>query len=202
MQGRITKIQKLSGKFHNIFRFTRRTAKVKLHNGKEYSLIRHVLETGPAVSVLPYFYDEQKKIWNVVMVRQYRPAVDAVCLEAPGGLTHEGSDLKREMARELQEESGIKITPRAIKVIGSQHLANSFCDQVVHLGIVKLPPKIIDQLRRKEKIHNGVISEREFTEVIVLPLAKVLNNQKLVTYTLAKYQALDLKHRLGDLLEG
>ncbi len=198
MQGRITKIQKLSGKFHNIFRFTRRTAKVKLHNGKEYSLVRHVLETGPAVSVLPYFYDEQAKEWNVVLVRQYRPAVDAVCLEAPGGLTHEGSDLKQEMARELQEESGIKIPSKTIKVIGTQHLANSFCDQVVHLGIVKLPPKVIDQLRRKEKIHNGVVSEREFTEVAVIPLKNAVRDPSLITYTLAKYQVLDLKHRLKE----
>ena len=102
------------------------------------------------------------------------------------------------MARELQEESGIKIPSKTIKVIGTQHLANSFCDQVVHLCIVKLPPKVIDQLRRKEKIHNGVVSEREFTEVAVIPLKNAVRDPSLITYTLAKYQVLDLKHRLKE----
>lgn len=196
MKGKLLKIEPISKKFHNVFRFTRRTAEVSLGNGYRYKFMRHVLETGPAVSILPYFYDRYKKDWYVVLVRQYRPAVNAMCLEAPGGLTQEGKNLKTEMARELLEESGIKVKPAEIKVIGKQHLAASFCDQVVHLGIVELKISDLRDIAHLQNGNHGVINEREFTEAVVMPISRVLKNSNLVTYTLAKYQIIDLANRL------
>ena len=196
MEGKLLKVEAISKKFHNIFRFTRRIAEVKLKDGSRHELIRHVLETGPAVSILPYFYDRNKKDWFVVLIRQYRPAVDAMCLEAPGGLTKEGKNLKLEMARELLEESGIIVKPSYIKVISTQHMANSFCDQVVHVGIVDLKINDLRMWRHSLNKNYGMISEREFTELVILPLRRVLNSPSLVTYTLTKYQIHDLARRL------
>jgi 8-oxo-dGTP pyrophosphatase MutT (NUDIX family) len=196
MKGKLTKVEIISKKFHNVFRFTRRSAQITLKDGKIYNFIRHVFETGPAVSVLPYFYDKKKKDWFVILVKQYRPAVDAICLEAPGGLTHDGKNLKSEMARELLEESGIKVKISDIKIVGKQHLATSFCDQVVHLGIVDLKINSCDDLEHLFKKNHGLINEREFTEVVVVPISKVIEKADLVTYTLARFQVYDLVYRL------
>lgn len=201
LAGRIVKIVPISKKFHKIFRFTRRTAEVILGDGSRHSFIRHVLETGPAVSVLPYFYDSGERQWYVVLVRQYRPAVDAVCLEAPGGLLKSGKDIRREMIRELFEEAGISVPSRNIQLVGSQHLANSFCDQVVHLGLLRIPVKSKKELAARLRAHNGLMSEKEFTEVTIAPLKKVLEDVNMITYTLTKYQIYDLALRLrGGLI--
>ncbi|MBX4206175.1 NUDIX hydrolase [Candidatus Parcubacteria bacterium] len=197
MKGRLVKIEPISKKFHNVFRFTRRTAELSLGNGSLHTFIRHVFETGPAVSILPYFYDKAKKGWQVVLVRQYRPAVDAVCLEAPGGLAHKGKNIKREMARELLEESGITVKPSGIRIVGTQHLATSFCDQLVHLGIVNLKISDSKGIAHLQNGNHGVVNEREFTEVAIVPISRILKNPSLVTYTLAKYQVMDLARRLG-----
>ena len=197
MKGRIQKIIPLSKKFHNVFRFTRRIAEVELAGGVRYSFVRHVLETGPAVSILPYFYDKESKDWHVILVRQYRPAVSAISLEAPGGLLNQGKSVKAEMARELHEEAGTRVSTRDIKVVDTHHLASSFCDQVVHLGIVCLPVESNKEFLRKLKRYHGVVSEHEFTQVISLPIQKLLTKSNLVKYTLTKYQIHDLARRLG-----
>ncbi|PIT92422.1 MAG: hypothetical protein COU08_02405 [Candidatus Harrisonbacteria bacterium CG10_big_fil_rev_8_21_14_0_10_42_17] len=194
MKGRIKKIEAISKKFHNVFRFTKRTAEIETEDGKKHVFDRHVLETGPAVSVLPYFFDETTKEWYAVLVKQYRPAVDAVCLEAPGGLLEEGREKRSEMARELKEEAGITVKPEDIELVGSHHLASSFCDQVVHLGITKLT---VNNAAHEIKKQNGLMSEQEFTEVEIVPIKKILDQENLVTYTLAKYQVHDLARRLN-----
>lgn len=196
MKGRLLKVEPISKKFHNVFRFTRRTAEITLKDGRLYKFLRHVFETGPAVSVLPYFYDRIKKDWFVVLVKQYRPAVDAICLEAPGGLTHDGKNLKSEMARELLEESGIKVKASNIKIVGKQHLATSFCDQVVHLGVVDLKINSSKELVHLYNRNHGLINEKEFTEIVVVPISQVIKKSDLVTYTLAKYQVYELAFRL------
>lgn len=200
MKGKIRKIVPLSKKFHNVFRFTRRTAEVVLAGGTRHLFVRHVLETGPAVSVLPYFYDKQAKDWYVVLVRQYRPAVAAMSLEAPGGLRRAGRSVKTEMARELYEEAGARANPKNIKVVDIHHLASSFCDQVVHLGIVRLPFDSNKEFLRQLKRYNGVMSEKEFTQVVSLPIQQCLVKPKLIKYTLTKYQIHDLARRLGYFL--
>ncbi len=197
MKGKIIKIEPISQKFHDIFRFTKRTAEVTLKDSSHHQFVRYVLETGPAVSVLPYFFDKKKDEWFVVMVSQYRPAVDAVCLEAPGGLLENEKKVKHEMARELLEEAGISVKPSSIKLTGIQHLANSFCDQVLYSGIVDLKIDSAEKLLHLSQKHGGVASEKEFTQVVIRSLRGLLKNSSLITYTLAKYQINDLAVRLN-----
>jgi ADP-ribose pyrophosphatase len=43
---------------------------------------------------------------RVVLIRQYRPGTDTICLEIPGGMVDEGEDPAGAAARELEEETG------------------------------------------------------------------------------------------------
>jgi len=62
-----------------------------------FSLIRAV----DWVNVIALTRDEQ-----VVLVRQYRPGIDSVCIEIPGGMVDEGEEPLVAAQRELVEETG------------------------------------------------------------------------------------------------
>ena len=60
-----------------------------------------LIEAGDWVNVIALTTDEQ-----VVMLRQYRPGIDRVCLEIPGGMIDPGEDPLAAGLRELAEETG------------------------------------------------------------------------------------------------
>ncbi len=70
---------------------------VELPSGKKEFVVVH---PGGAVAILPVDGDE------VVLIRQYRAAIDAWILEAPAGTLEEGEEPAVCAARELIEETG------------------------------------------------------------------------------------------------
>lgn len=62
-----------------------------------FSLIRAV----DWVNVIALTRDER-----VVLIRQYRPGIDSVCIEIPGGMVDEGEEPLAAAKRELVEETG------------------------------------------------------------------------------------------------
>lgn len=73
------------------------------------SVIHHVIERKPTVTVIPLTTD-----YHVYLVSQYRYAQEKQTLEAVAGFIDEGETPLAAAARELQEETGLtakKITP-------------------------------------------------------------------------------------------
>jgi ADP-ribose pyrophosphatase len=68
---------------------------------------------------------------RLVLVRQYRSAVDGYALEFPAGKVEPGEDLDRAMARELREEAGYRI--EAACYLGTLLTAPHFSDETVHV---------------------------------------------------------------------
>ena len=64
---------------------------------------REIVEHGPAVAIVPL--DDNM---NVLLVRQYRKAVDQVLLEVPAGGMEHGEEPEACARRELEEETGYR----------------------------------------------------------------------------------------------
>ena len=97
---------------------------VQLSNG--ITSQREIIEHGQAVVIAPIDGDG-----NVIMVRQYRKAVEKVLLELPAGGVNEGEDPQVAAARELEEETGY--TVRTLQRLGGFYLAPGYSSEYIHL---------------------------------------------------------------------
>lgn len=85
---------------YDVFKVRRRVM-VSPRTGDELAF--HMLDVPPCVKVIPFTTDGQ-----VVLVEQYRHAVQRVSLEFPAGVMEDGEDAVRAAVRELEEETGYR----------------------------------------------------------------------------------------------
>lgn len=72
---------------------------------------------------------------RVILIRQYRIAIDNVILEFPAGRVNEGEDVEDAVRRELLEEAGFIVD--RIERIGSFFTAPHFSDETVSVFVAK-----------------------------------------------------------------
>lgn len=68
---------------------------------------------------------------EVVLVRQYRPAIGRSAWELPAGSLKEGEDARSAAVRECQEEIGL--VPAALEPLGSFFPTPGYCDEEMHV---------------------------------------------------------------------
>ena len=130
-----------------------RVDRVSLSNGNVGT--REIIEHSDCVCMVPM--DEQR---NVVLVSQYRKAVEETLLEVPAGGVEEGEISEGAALRELQEETGY--TADSLKRLASFWTTPGFCTELMHSYLAT-------DLRRS--VRQG--DEDEEIQVVKVPLGEV-----------------------------
>lgn len=100
------------------------SARFRAPDGAEFR--RDVVHHPGAVAIIPMIEGD------VVMVRQYRPALDQQLLEIPAGLRDiPGEPLVETARRELVEEVGM--IAGSLELLTSVHNSVGFCDEQIHI---------------------------------------------------------------------
>ncbi len=97
---------------------------VELPNGK--IAVREVVEHPGAVAIVAYLDSN-----TILMVEQFRKAIDRVILEIPAGKIEKGEDVKLCGIRELEEETGYKA--ENLEYLGEIVTAPGFTDEYIYL---------------------------------------------------------------------
>jgi ADP-ribose pyrophosphatase len=114
----LNSLQAFQGRIFNV-----RVDTVALGRGGQS--IREIVEHRPCVCIVPY-EDEQ----NIIMVRQYRKAVEEVLLEIPAGNVEEGELSEETVLRELQEETGYSASQ--LELLSRFWISPGFSTELMH----------------------------------------------------------------------
>ncbi|WP_199880664.1 NUDIX hydrolase [Bacillus massiliglaciei] len=125
---------------------------VRLPDGKTSK--REIIKHPGAVAVIAVT-DENK----VIMVEQYRKAMERSLVEIPAGKLEPGEEPIATAARELEEETGYECD--GMEPIISFYTSPGFADELVHMFIAK---------GLKKKADAAPLDEDEFVELIELTL--------------------------------
>lgn len=97
---------------------------IELPNGKNYS--RDVVKHPGATAIIAFLDDE-----NIILVEQFRLALNKRILEIPAGKINKNEDIKECAKRELQEETGY--IAGNLEYLGCIATAPGFCDEIIYL---------------------------------------------------------------------
>ena len=87
---------------------------------------REIIEHAACIAVIPVDADD-----SVLLVKQYRRAVDKELLEIPAGGIDPGEDAEAAVIREMQEEIGYR--PDRIERLGGFYSTPGFCNEYLSL---------------------------------------------------------------------
>jgi ADP-ribose pyrophosphatase len=155
---------------------------VELPNGKTSK--REIIKHPGAVAILPITEDGK-----IVMVEQYRKALERTLVEIPAGKLEKGEDPESSARRELEEETGYVCTN--LDWLISFYTSPGFADEIVHVYLAT-------GLSKKEDAAG--LDEDEFVNIVelTLPEAKQYIEDKKIFDAKTAYavQYLELKEGL------
>ncbi len=135
-----------------------RKYKVKLFD--QHETYREVVEHDGGVAIVPISADGK-----ILLVKQYRIAVDEVVLELPAGKLEEGEDVEKCALRELEEETGYR--PDDIKNLFYFYTSPGYSSEKLYLYMAKGLKHYGQNLDRGEYIKLVQISKEEIIPKIV-----------------------------------
>ncbi|MCM2531757.1 NUDIX hydrolase [Neobacillus pocheonensis] len=157
---------------------------VELPNGKQSK--REIIKHPGAVAILAVT-DENK----IVMVEQYRKALERTIVEIPAGKLEKGEQPEVCARRELEEETGYVC--ENLELLTSFYTSPGFADEIVHVYLAK-------GLSKKE--NSAALDEDEFVNLEELTLTeamKYVEDQKIYdAKTAFAVQYLQLQEAIGS----
>ena len=129
---------------------------VKLPDGKlaKRELIKH-----PGAVAIIAIKDDKK----LVLVEQYRKALEKTIIEIPAGKLEKGEDPAACARRELEEETGYDC--ESLELVTSFYTSPGFADEIIHVYLAK-------GLKKKENAAG--LDEDEFVNLLELTLDETL----------------------------
>jgi ADP-ribose pyrophosphatase len=157
---------------------------VQLPNGKTSK--REVIKHPGAVAIIPI-----TKEGKLVLVRQYRKALERVLIEIPAGKLEKGEEPLATAQRELEEETGCRA--QSMRHIVSFYTSPGFADELIHLYMAEGLEKLEDAVS---------LDEDEFVDILEVTLEEALEMlEKREIYdakTAYALQYLQLRRVLGE----
>lgn len=143
-----------------------------------------------AAAVLPVADDGK-----ILMVRQYRNALDSFTLEIPAGKLDDPEEPKVECAfRELEEETGYRVeSPEKLEYLMSLNTTVAFCDEAIDIFVAHSLIPSSQNLDEDEVIQ---VEARELGELEHMIYAGEITDGKTIAAIMAyarKYRSLDRK---------
>lgn len=147
-----------------------------------------------AAAVLPVADDGK-----ILMVRQYRNALDSFTLEIPAGKLDDPEEPKVECAfRELEEETGYRVeSPEKLEYLMSLNTTVAFCDEAIDIFVAHSLIPSSQNLDEDEVIQ---VEARELGELEHMIYAGEITDGKTIAAIMAyarKYRSLDRKDELA-----
>lgn len=97
---------------------------VQMPSGRQTT--REVVEHNNCVAIVPIDADD-----NVLLVKQFRQAIDKELLEIPAGGIDPGEDPETAVQREMREETGYM--PKKVRRLGGFYSSPGYCTEYLHL---------------------------------------------------------------------
>jgi ADP-ribose pyrophosphatase len=138
---------------------------VKLPGGRETT--REIVEHADVVAIIAIDAED-----NILLVRQFREAVEEELLEIPAGGIDAGEEAVAAVQREMGEETGYK--PGKVERLGGFYSAPGYCTEYLHLylatdlvphqlyaedtesiSLIRVPVRQITELIASEKIRDA-----------------------------------------------
>lgn len=118
------------------------------------SAVREIVRHPPAVVVLPLLSTHE-----IVLIRQYRYAVDDYLWELPAGSCEPGESAIAAAARELEEETGYRA--EALSELAAFYTTPGFTDEKMHLVLASQLTKATTRFDDDEDIETHAISREK-----------------------------------------
>lgn len=152
---------------------------VELPNGKisKREIVRH----RGAVAVVAL--TENNKI---LLVEQFRKALDKIVLEIPAGKLEEGENPIECGIRELEEETGYKVNKEDVQLLGKIHVSPGYCDECIY--IIKAENLKLGEMGGDE---DGFIDIKEYTKEEIIKM--IIDGEITDSKTISSFMYLQYK---------